>query len=436
MLIRSPMIRDEEGGNADKGRVDWPTELSGSLSGGEASLLKKRKLMIEERFLLDSISAEQKKREGIFFTPETLSKLAMETFGFEEKNGPILDPACGTGNLLLEVARELPIAQSLSATLKSWNRRIFGLDINSKFIRLTKIKIASLAVERGAELDRGEKLSKYITLLSNIRTGDFTKEYARYAGKVGGVLMNPPFCQIETPSNIKWTAGKSNAAALFTYLAARIIPAGGKIVAILPDVLRSGSRYSKLRFEIEKGFRCCSLSVGGFEKGVQVDVFILSGEKRESLLQLEGLDRAAERGKSLSDIFDVSVGPVVPHRDKVEGPELPFAHAKIIPPWTTLRTLADRIRHSGRKVRPPFIAVRRTSSPKDNYRVVSAIIDCDEEVAVENHILILQPKDRSLGTCQRYMDYLRSDRVNEYINTNIRCRHLTVGVIKNIPIEE
>ncbi|MBG5278078.1 hypothetical protein I4984_11575 [Pseudomonas aeruginosa] len=175
---------------------------------------------------------------------------------------------------------------------------------------------------------------------------------------------------------------------------------------------------------------------GNFEPGVQVDVFILQGKINHTQEEKNAEQVAANETPTtlLMDEFNVSVGPVVPHRDKVTGIEAPFAHAKILPAWETVDFLPERICHAGRKVQPPFIAVRRTSSPKDRFRVVGTVVNCSEPVAVENHIIILSPKDRSLLSCQRTLELLKTEHVNNYINSKIRCRHLTVGIIKGIPI--
>lgn len=397
--------------------------------------LKTAEIDSKEVITLLEISAEQKKKDGIFFTPKNLSHQAGKTLEYSQRDGSVLDPACGTGNLLIEVAEKLPVYEDLGETLLGWNEFIYGLDINKKFIELTKKKLINLALERGAIPKEGFSTKQYMQMLRNIRVGDFLLQYQRYKGKVDNILMNPPFSNVTTPRDIKWTSGRSNAAALFTYLAAKIISKNGKIVAILPDVLRSGARYEEWRMLMQQ--MCChqSMPLGNFQKGVQVDVFILHGTKREVDAKIIVPEDACEN-KTLEKYFKVSVGPVVPHRDKFEGKESPYAHAKILPHWQTISVLDEKICHSGRKIQPPFIAIRRTSSPKDKSRIVASIINCEEVVSVENHIIILEPKDKKISTCQEYLNHLRSPLVNDYVNQNIRCRHLTVGVVKNIPALE
>lgn len=402
----------------------------------ECGLIDLDAIKQEEEYLLSFMGAAQRKRQGVFFTPDELAKLAVSKMDSLSTNCAIFDPACGTGNLLVEVADRFDASGSLSDCLVRWNKKIYGLDINQEFICLAKKKIVCLAISKGALPTGGITLAEALLLLSNIKVGDFLVEYQSYKGVVSDVVMNPPFCPVDTPAGIKWTSGKSNAAALFMAYAINILPIGGRVLGILPDVLKSGSRYEAWRREVVTPVNPIVEDFGSFQKDVQIDVFILSGVKTLDVTStvIGTINESPVNCQILADEFHVSVGPVVPHRDPLIGVEAPFAHAKILPPWSTVSTLAERIVHSGRKISCPFVAVRRTSSPKDKYRVVGTIINCEEAVAVENHIIAVRPNNGTLEACISLLDYFKSSAVNDYINTKIRCRHLTVGVIKGLPI--
>lgn len=417
---------------------DHPITIDSSW-GGESGLYQQlglEYLCSEEESALHALSAEERKQQGVFFTPVELSKLSLEKFEYSLSDGAILDPACGTGNLLLALAETLDVSKSLELTLLEWNSKLYGVDINRDFISIARKRLVKLALDKGAVASEGKSSDEILALLSNIKVGDFLSTYKEYSGVVGGVIMNPPFCHIDAPDDVDWTSGRFNAAALFVMYALEILPEEGKLLGILPDVLRSGSRYQQWRNRLLGILSCTMETFGSFQRGVQVDVFILQGLKTvgQSHIAVELINESVVTAVLLKDLFDVSVGPVVPHRDKVEGVEAPFAHAKILPAWETIGSLCERTCHSGRKFLPPFVAVRRTSSPKDRYRVVGTIVNCTEPVAVENHIIVLSPKDQSLRSCQRLLKFIKSDFVNDYINSEIRCRHLTVGVVKGIPI--
>lgn len=53
---------------------------------------------------------------------------------------------------------------------------------------------------------------------------------------------------------------------------------------------------------------------------------------------------------------------------------------------------------------------------------------------VENHLIIIQPIDGQLQTCRKLLKKLKSNSVQEWINQRIRCRHLTVPAIRDIPV--
>jgi hypothetical protein len=54
-------------------------------------------------------------------------------------------------------------------------------------------------------------------------------------------------------------------------------------------------------------------------------------------------------------------------------------------------------------------------------------------VAIENHLLVLRPKDDSPKTCEELLGLLSLQRTNEWLNRRIRCRHLTVGALADLP---
>lgn len=401
---------------------------SGSLSNLNETL---EALDAEELDALSSMGAGLRKKQGVFFTPSDLAKLSLSKIEICMTRDIVLDPACGSGNLLLEVADGFQVNKTLTECLLSWNERLYGLDINKIFVELAKKKIIRLALSKGAIATSDVSLETAMALLSNIRVGDFLTDYESYKGKINCVIMNPPFCPIETPLSIRWTSGKSNAAALFASHAVDILPNGGKLLGILPDVLKSGSRYASWRDHVYNQITTDIFNFGAFQRGVQIDVFVLNAVKT---LRASSVDEVKCTGIVLSDRYNVSVGPVVPHRDDFVGVESPYAHAKILPAWGVVNELEERISHSGRKIKTPFVAVRRTSSPKDTYRAVGTIVNCSESVAVENHIVAISPMDGRLESCVSLLRLLKTPVVNDYVNSQIRCRHLTVGVVKGIPI--
>ena len=84
----------------------------------------------------------------------------------------------------------------------------------------------------------------------------------------------------------------------------------------------------------------------------------------------------------------------------------------------------------------PFVVLRRTSSPSDKIRCSSTIINSGESFLVENHLLLVIPKNGSIKSCRKVHKFFNSANCNNIVNSKIRCRHLTTSVVLNLPYTE
>jgi hypothetical protein len=91
-------------------------------------------------------------------------------------------------------------------------------------------------------------------------------------------------------------------------------------------------------------------------------------------------------------------------------------------------------RFSGRCVEPPFVAVRRTSRPGEPTRARPAVVTGAEPVAVDNHLLVVRPHDGALDACHELAAWLRKPESTNWLDEHYRCRHLTVGALKSLPL--
>lgn len=384
--------------------------------------------------LIELVSSYRLKRSGAFFTSSELSRRAAAPLAVAEP-ALIVDPACGAGNLLLATARKLPVARTLSATLTSWGRQLAGFDLHKRFIEAAQLRLALLALVRGAEFDLRD-LADLAAFFPNIRQGDGLREITRLRG-ITNLIVNPPFATVVAPTSCGWAKGRVTKAALFFDRCLQQLPPNATVSAVLPDVLRSGSRYLAWRQAMEQMGEVRSIkSVGNFETA-DVDVFLLEmrtpahPKKSRRGLWWTPSDATANVGSR----FAVHVGAVVPHRlKKNEGPVSPFLHAKALPHWGMFNAGSESVAFAGRRFQPPFVAIRRTSSPTDKHRALGTIITGTQPVAVENHLIVCSPVAGGLAECRRLLATLRADRTNTFLNRRIRCRHLTVGVVREIPL--
>ncbi|KGY11716.1 N-6 DNA methylase [Vibrio tubiashii] len=383
--------------------------------------------------LRELLTIEEMREAGSFFTGQELATKAVSLLPAITSDSVVLDPTCGAGNLLIEASRKLGVEPTLSATLKVWGEVLWGFDLHLHFIEATKLRIIVEALNQGVEQDCD--LEEALELLPNIVVKDALIVEQQELESVTHVLMNPPFTITPSPKENYWKEGKVNAAGIVFDKYLRNIPKGCKVSAILPDVLRSGSRYDDFREFVSKSMKATADIWGRFNSKTDVDVFLLSGvvdmNSDEILWHHAGHGTAV-----ISDYFDVRTGPLVAYRDPEEGPEYPYFYPKICPQWGVVRETIETRRFSGKALSPPFVVIKRTSSPSDRNRASATLINLRRPVAIENHMIVVKPKDGRVSTCKKLMRVLRSQKTNDFLNERIRLRHLTVGVIKDIPFVE
>jgi len=401
-------------------------EMAASLDGGAAEVLHR---------LGNSASI---RKSGAFFTGQQLAELALAPLAHRRTllKRPFYDPTCGAGDLLLRWAEALPVSTDLKETLELWEPLLRGCDIFPEFLGVAKRRLVLKAISRGARLSRGRPL-KVDKLFQGLREGNAHKE--RQHNQLFTLAMNPPFGVVPAADDCEWGSGKVSLAAVLFELCLKRAVANTRVVAILPDVLRTGSRYERWRDTISGILRVERVQpYGRFDEHADIDVFILEGVAGKSQtrpIQWWTAEAAAANGK-VGDWFDVSVGAVVPHRDPEKGPWAPFATSKSIPAWRTLKAIDAHRRFEGTKVQPPFVTVRRTSGPRDSERAVGSIVSAGEAVAVENHLLVLKPRENGLKRCEAVLRSLKEPRTKAWLDERIRCRHLTVGVLRELPVWE
>ena len=395
----------------------------------------------QEAICLDSIdivlrqclNIEEMREAGSFFTGQYLASLLVSKFTRRINfDSVVVDPTCGAGNLLIECSRQLGVDASLSNTLKRWGKVLCGYDIHKTFVEAAKLRLIIEALSRGAEKDCS--LNEALKLLPNILVADVMSLGENELNDVTHIAMNPPFSLWKSPQIGFWKKGKVNAAGVVFEHVVNILPRLCQVSAILPDVLRSGSRYSDWRGHVASTISGTCEIYGRFSNKADVDVFLLSGCIQSSRNNFIEWFNNVKVESVLSDYFNVCVGSLVAYRDPLIGEERPFIQPKSAPAWGVVKNCTEYRKYSGKVYKPPFVVVRRTSSPSDKYRAVGTIVQGRELVAVENHMLVVQPIDGSLSSCRRLLKLLKLSETNDFLNNRIRLRHLTVDVVKQIPL--
>lgn len=382
--------------------------------------------------LRECLSIEEMRDAGSFFTGQALATKAVNALGKIGLTSKVLDPTCGVGNLLIEVTRKLKIKKTLTSTLKFWGSVLYGYDIHESFIEAAKLRIIIEALSRGSK--NNCDLEEAMNYLDNIQTRDALLLTEHELTEITHTVMNPPFTVWPSPQEEFWKKGKVNAAGIIFNKYLNILPNNCVISAILPDVLRSGSRYTDFRIAVDGKITGTCDIWGAFNKKTLVDVFLLYGVKNNQNLKKISWFKEESSLQTISDGYDVCVGPLVAYRTPEEGDLHPYFHMRNTLSWETITSISEKRRFTGKVIPSPFILVKRTSSASDRQRVKATIINISEASAIENHMIVIKPKSGKLSDCKALLKVLKSNKTNDFLNDRIRLRHLTVSAIKEIPL--
>ncbi|MFL6585503.1 MAG: hypothetical protein ACJ8GV_01260 [Luteimonas sp.] len=366
---------------------------------------------------------------GIFFSGKEWASVLAEKIP-KGKWIRYIDPSAGTGDLLIEVAKRFRKKDTVNETLRRWSERLVAVDLEPEFLRILWLRLVSLAMVKHKEF-RKPGLEVFL-VPRGFRAADFLRtDIALVAGDC--VITNPPYQRINHPGGINGGGSKS-AAAFHLEKIARASPKGVAFVALVPDVLRCGRNYQKFRYFLSEIIPNLVIeSYGKFSCGVDVDVAIFSGVVgKKAVIQTES-SQSAGSAEKISDFYKVSVGAVVPHRDTEDGALRPYIAARSLQRWGVLKDAFRWAAYDSKDVSGPFVVIRRTSSPSDKKRAVATVIDVGRPVLVENHLLVVHPLNGGLSECLELIRSLEDPRTDDWLNKNMRCRHLTVGAIKEMP---
>lgn len=383
-------------------------------------------------FIYNTLSLGDRRRHGVFFSGSSWAKKILAGRDLTQWRR-FIDPSVGVGDLLLEVCNSLPLEKTAHETISRWSEILIAVDLRKSFLDIAWLRIQALAFHRHA-VEKGQK-SKLLfrKLPESFLVGDALKAEIQLNPN-DCVIMNPPYQRIQAPEHSFAGNGKRSAAALHLEHIIRQAPPGVGIFALVPDVLRSGSSYAKFRNEFRSIVDVFSFEpFGAFGTQADIDVAILVGISKAHKKFQPDPEPETCCENFVEDFFSVSVGPVVPHRTPANGELYGYLTVKNAAAGQEIKTVSEFATYNCRAERGPFVIVRRTSSPSDKKRARSTLFASREEVLVENHLLILKPKDERISTCRLLLKVLDDDRTDGWLNHRIRCRHLTVSAVKRLP---
>jgi predicted RNA methylase len=228
----------------------------------------------------------ERRRRGAFMTPPQLAQLAVrESMDRWEGRGVpvVLDPACGTGNLLVAAAERMLARGGSPAVIAA---RLKGVEIEPEAARIARTRLGKL-LGGGAGVRRA--------LVRGIRVADTVRVPAAWL-RCDVVVANPPFLGqlrrgtvVDRASATRWRArlgdavrGYADPAAAFLLLAARSLRAGGRAAVILPRPMLAAASAQEIRDEVDRVARLERIWMDdrfSFDAGTRVCILSLAARK-------------------------------------------------------------------------------------------------------------------------------------------------------------
>jgi hypothetical protein len=414
---------DALAGNAHKS-PEWDAAAAAALDGEAGTKLR------------ELVSLAARRKYGAFFTGSSLAdRLLRQSSSISKGVALFYDPSCGSGDLLLSAARRLAIESTFERTLRAWGHKVAGTDLHAEFTDAAKARLVLLARRRHGYF--GSLPKNWRRLFPKIRCAEGLSQHSRVR-EATHCLLNPPYGFTQCPEGCGWAGGRVSEAAIFVIAVLEQMQPDSEMLAILPEVLRAGSFYQHWRERVSALAEVHHVSPYGiFDESADVDVFTLRltrrGAESNPRVRRWPIPRKRTRTQRVGDFFDVHVGRVVPHRDAESGPSCPFIHPRRVTAWEEMSVFPEKRRFAGLTYQPPFVAIRRTSRPGHPYRATATLILGEKPVAVENHLIVCEPKDGRAESGRELLRQLKTETVNTFLDRRIRCRHLTVGAVADIP---
>ena len=147
----------------------------------------------------------------------------------------------------------------MAETLEAWGRQLFGLDLYPEFIRAARARLVLAAALRG-RWDATLGLTDIESWFPGIRVGNGLAIPEDLGGVTHVVLIR----HLTLSRHRKGLSGPVGKFRQQPYLSITCWPRGGNetnIAAILPDVLRSGTRYANWRVHVSRQAILRSVSI-------------------------------------------------------------------------------------------------------------------------------------------------------------------------------
>lgn len=344
-------------------------------------------------YLTKTLTLDEKKQQGIYFTPKDSIQQLVEKIPIQPKH--ILEPSCGSGEFILFFK----------------DKNITGIELNKKIYESIKHKY------------------------KNIINIDFLQYYK--CNFYDLIIGNPPYYMIKTNYQSELVYGRQNIYILFIIHSMFLVKKNGVIAFIIPTNFMNSSYYNKIRIEIFKNWKIVNFIK--YDNNIFLDtkqrVFGLIIQKtkgnNKNFVYIQKNQHYFVFNKSilpkrsyttLNDIgFTVGVGRIQWDKNK----EFFVKKSKTILIYSsdinnnTLNLVNRKYRYlnnNEKYLQEPMLILNRGYG-NTKYDLNIALLDGSFKFQLENHILYIKGNEKNtLNDLKKIKESLSNDKTKEFIN--------------------
>jgi len=206
------------------------------------------------------IDKDVKKKLGQFYTPtKIVEKMVFDVrdeLKILSEQDLIVDPACGTGVFAVEILKQMNKFLSFDKLLNFAENNLYAFDVNPFSIVATKLSILNILLKFVSDDEKKKTLVLNLPKLKNIQWKNTIVE--KDENKFSIILGNPPYFKLDSKSlkNIEGYEsiiyGQPNIYSLFVHWGIEHLKSNGTMSFIVPQSIRSGLYFKKLREEMKE----------------------------------------------------------------------------------------------------------------------------------------------------------------------------------------
>jgi len=274
----------------------------------------------------NSLVGLRRRSLGEFYTPTQIAEHLYSLTGFNPINicsQKIVDPACGSGNLLRVVVSD--VVKSVlngridpTTAIAGLNNNIYGYDIQPVAVLMTKLQLLLVSLPILEKSHVNSKSIYEFLPFDNIKLIDplsNPKDYWDIFAQFDLVIGNPPYLKVikdKLPSKEGFEDiffGQPNLYQMFLWWAIRATRSNGNITFLIPQSIRSGQYFRKLRIGISKACQIKAITCFTDQEGVfdtvKQQMMIISLHKANDQTQPDVIIRKSSNGDNLGCLKEI-----------------------------------------------------------------------------------------------------------------------------------